>query len=65
MVLVPALGGREFEGVLSIVPDVEEEVEDALLRPGEGNAIGEAGETLGFEIRRQIALGHLVGDAVE
>ena len=65
VVFVPALGGREFEGVLGVVPDVEEEVKDALLCPGERDAIGEADEIGWFEIRRQILVGHLVGYTVE
>lgn len=65
MVFVPSLGFGQIEGVLGVVPDVEEEVEDSLLGSGEGDAIWEPGQITGFEIRRQIALGHLVGDAME
>jgi len=65
VVFIPSLGFGQIEGVLGVVPDVEEEVEDSLLSSREGDAIWEAGQIAGFEIRRQIALGYLVGDAME
>ena len=65
VVFIPSLGLGQVEGVLGVVPDVEEEVKNSLLGSRERDAIWEAGQIAGCEIRRQIALGHLVGDAME
>jgi hypothetical protein len=65
VVFVPALGGREVEGVLGVVPDVKKKAHDTLLGPGEGDALGETSEIRRLEIRRQVVLNDLVGDSVE
>lgn len=65
MVLVPALGLGEVEAVLAAIPDVEKKAENSLLCSREREAIGESVEISGLEIRRQVTLGHMMGDSVE